>query len=82
MVSTYGNLSKIKEVLVITSGDDLAAPCGGCRQRIREFAVNVDIMINVCSINRGLLGKMPLKELLPYSFGPDYLLDKDGASRY
>ena len=29
---------RIKEILVIGDGDALCTPCGGCRQRIREFA--------------------------------------------
>src|SRR5580700_134590 len=29
---------RIAEILVIGDGEDLVTPCGGCRQRIREFA--------------------------------------------
>src|ERR1700728_1378965 len=29
---------RIAEILVIGDGDALCTPCGGCRQRIREFA--------------------------------------------
>src|SRR5579863_10281903 len=30
--------ARIAEILVIGDGDALCTPCGGCRQRIREFA--------------------------------------------
>ncbi len=29
---------RIAEICVIGGGEDLCTPCGGCRQRIREFA--------------------------------------------
>src|ERR1700678_2530782 len=29
---------RIAEILVVGDGDGLCTPCGGCRQRIREFA--------------------------------------------
>jgi cytidine deaminase len=29
---------RIAEICVIGDGEDLCTPCGGCRQRIREFA--------------------------------------------
>ncbi len=29
---------RIAEILVIGDGEELCTPCGGCRQRIREFA--------------------------------------------
>ena len=31
---------RIAEILVVGDGDGLCTPCGGCRQRIREFADN------------------------------------------
>ena len=74
--SAIGNLvsqgfSKIKEVLVIGSGNLLCSPCGGCRQRLREFA-SLEIQIHMCNI-KGHLKTSTLKELLPDSFGPENL---------
>ena len=40
----------IKEVLVIGGGKKLCSPCGGCRQRIREFAA-LTISIHMCNEN-------------------------------
>ena len=74
--SAIGNLvsngyAKIKEVVVIGSGDLLCSPCGGCRQRLREFA-SLDILIHMCNMN-GHLKTSTLGELLPDSFGPENL---------
>ena len=74
--SAIGNLVssgyvKIKEVVVIGSGDLLCSPCGGCRQRLREFAT-LDTLIHMCNID-GHLKTSTLAELLPDSFGPENL---------
>ena len=74
--SAIGNLisqgfSKIKEVVVIGSGSLLCSPCGGCRQRLREFA-SLDTQIHMCN-SEGHLKTSTLKELLPDSFGPENL---------
>ena len=63
--------SNIIEVVVIGSGDILASPCGGCRQRLREFSA-LDTPIHMCNIN-GHLKTSTLAELLPDSFGPENL---------
>ena len=49
----------------------LCTPCGGCRQRLREFA-KADTPIHVCG-PEGLRRTFTLEELLPHSFGPDNL---------
>ena len=69
-----GGARRIVEVLVIGGGDDLCTPCGGCRQRLNEFASD-DVPIHVCG-PEGLRKTVTLGELLPYSFGPSNL---DGA---
>jgi cytidine deaminase len=74
--SAIGNLvscgyTKIKEVVVIGSGDLLCSPCGGCRQRLREFA-SLDTLIHMCNMD-GHLKTSTLAELLPDSFGPENL---------
>ena len=62
---------KILEIVVIGSGDLLCSPCGGCRQRIREFA-SLDTKIHMCNEN-GHMKTSTLEELLPDSFGPENL---------
>src|SRR5271170_8113212 len=61
---------RIAEILVIGDGDALCTPCGGCRQRIREFA-NPSTRIHIAG-PEGVRAKFTLGELLPESFGPDH----------
>ena len=51
--------------------DQLCTPCGGCRQKIREFAA-ADTAIHVCG-PEGLKRSFTLGELLPFDFGPHNL---------
>ena len=60
---------RIVEVAVIGQGAALVTPCGGCRQRLREFADEAT-PIHVCGPD-GLRRTVTLGELLPLSFGPD-----------
>ena len=64
---------RIAEVVVMGKGDGLVTPCGGCRQRIREFAHD-ETPIHVCG-PEGLRKTVTLGALLPLSFGPDNLKD-------
>lgn len=59
---------RIQEILVIGDGEGLCTPCGGCRQRIREFADDATT-IHVAG-PEGVRRTFTLKELLPQSFGP------------
>jgi cytidine deaminase len=63
----------IVEVLTISNGEMIGTCCGGCRQKIREFAA-LDIPIYSCG-PEGLRRIFTLDELLPHSFGPENLLD-------
>jgi len=74
--SAIGNLvsqgfNNIIEIVVIGSGNILCSPCGGCRQRLREFA-SLDTPIHMCNID-GHLKTSTLAALLPDSFGPKNL---------
>lgn len=62
---------RILEMAVCGSGDELCTPCGGCRQRIREFA-GPDVRIHLCG-PEGHRATMTLGSLLPHSFGPNNL---------
>ena len=62
----------ITEIAVLGNGDVLCTPCGGCRQKIREFAAG-DVKIHCCTENGSLLKTFTLEELLPASFGPENL---------
>ena len=65
--------TRITEVAVMGNGTALCTPCGGCRQKIREFA-SVDIPIYSCG-PEGMRATFTLEGLLPMSFGPENLLN-------
>jgi len=69
-----GGQSRIGEIVVMGEGEVLCTPCGGCRQRIREFAAP-DTRIHVAG-PEGIRRSFTLDELLPFSFGPDNLTDR------
>ena len=62
----------IAEMAVIATGDLLCTPCGGCRQKIREFAKG-NVKIHMCGEDGKLKQTFTLDELLPASFGPENL---------
>ena len=62
---------RIEAILVLGDGAELCTPCGGCRQRIREFA-GPDTPVHVAG-PEGIRRSFALDELLPFSFGPDNL---------
>lgn len=62
---------RIAAILICGDGDALVTPCGGCRQRIREFGAP-ETQIHIAG-PRGLRASFTLDELLPHSFGPDNL---------
>jgi cytidine deaminase len=62
---------RIVSVLIMGQGPHLIAPCGGCRQRLREFAEETT-PIHLCG-PEGPRHKVSLGELLPLSFGPENL---------
>ena len=66
-----GGEKKIKTIYVMTKNDEGGIPCGGCRQRIREFS-DEDTQIMMCSPD-GVKTQLNLSELLPNSFGPEHL---------
>jgi len=72
MVSAGGR--RIAEMVVLAEGEALCTPCGGCRQRIREFA-DRDTPIHLCG-PEGIRRTVTLGELLPLSFGPDNLPER------
>ena len=63
---------RIVEMVVIGNGHGLCTPCGGCRQKIREFAAG-DVKIHCCTEDGELVRTFTLDELLPASFGPENL---------
>ena len=62
---------RIQAIAVAGRGDLLCTPCGGCRQRIREFA-DAETPIIICGED-GERARFTLVDLLPESFGPDHV---------
>ena len=58
-------------LLVLGEGPPWVTPCGGCRQKLREFATP-DVPVLVAD-SRGVQRRFTLDELLPHAFGPEHL---------
>ncbi len=65
-----GGERRVTEALVLAGGSGLVTPCGGCRQRLREFADDA-APVHLCG--EGEARTLTLGELLPLSFGPRHL---------
>jgi len=67
-----GGEHEIAELVTVTGGSTPGTPCGGCRQRIREFSSLVTV-VHSMTTESGLLNvaTMTIAELLPESFGPE-----------
>ncbi|GBQ37031.1 MAG: cytidine deaminase [Komagataeibacter hansenii] len=63
---------EIRRVVVCGGLDTPCTPCGGCRQKIREFA-GPDTTVTMVSPQGGVLLVRTLADLLPDSFGPGSL---------
>lgn len=66
-----GGARKIVEIAVIAEKLALCPPCGGCRQRIKEFA-GPETKIYLCD-DAGVKKTMTMEELLPHSFETEVL---------
>ena len=67
---------RIKTIVVIGTGAEPVTPCGGCRQRIREFA-GPETRIVCFGSESEKSSTYTMDQLLPDSFGPENL----GAAR-
>jgi len=63
--------TEIAEVLVIADGPVPVSPCGGCRQKLAEFASG-DVRITMATLS-GKSRTTTLAELLPGAFGTDHM---------
>jgi cytidine deaminase len=54
------------------AGAPPVSPCGGCRQRLREFSDNT-VPVWLCDPQGQVLERWTMAELLPASFGPQHL---------
>ncbi|GBR02979.1 cytidine deaminase [Acetobacter oeni] len=58
--------------VVVCGGAEPCPPCGGCRQKLREFGA-ADLKVHMVDPSGKVLITRTLGELLPDSFGPDNL---------
>ncbi len=63
---------RIAEVVIAAAGPLPCTPCGGCRQKLREFA-GPEVVIRMVDQQGSVLLRSTLEELLPHSFGPGNL---------
>ncbi len=63
--------TRIKEAYVVADCPNPVPPCGGCRQKIAEFA-DQDVIVTLATVD-GKEAKYTVAELLPGVFTPDHM---------
>jgi len=71
-VMVAGGGARVLAVAVCAQSTTPVTPCGGCRQKLREFAA-ADCPVWVADGTGVLVATHTLGELLPHSFGPEQL---------
>ncbi|CUX81041.1 MAG: cytidine deaminase Cdd [Roseibaca calidilacus] len=66
-----GGAQRIAEIVVIADSPTPVPPCGGCRQKIAEFA-GADVPVTLLSLN-GARQNTTVAALLPGAFGADHM---------
>ena len=66
-----GGCKLISEVLVVSEGDRLIVPCGGCRQKLLEFS-NEDTRVLLATKSK-IEKNLSIEDLLPFSFDKTFL---------
>ncbi|AOX16446.1 cytidine deaminase [Kozakia baliensis] len=67
-----GGGRQIEEIVIVGNGDVACTPCGGCRQRLREFG-RPDLVVRMVSESGETKLVRTLGALLPDAFGPENL---------
>lgn len=63
--------TRVVAAAVVGPGPMPTTPCGGCRQKLREFAADATPV--VVADGRSVQARFTLGDLLPASFGPQHL---------
>ena len=63
--------TRVRALVVVGDGPAWVTPCGGCRQKLREFAAPGTPVI--VANGEVVQARFTLDELLPQSFGPEHL---------
>ena len=62
--------TRFRRIVIAGRGEDFCTPCGICRQVMREFAPDLEV---ICLNGAGEERVFTLPDLLPHSFGPESL---------
>lgn len=68
-----GGDTKIAEVTIIADSPTPTPPCGGCRQKLAEFAAT-DVVVTLVTLD-GTTTSMTMGELLPGQFDASHMVD-------
>ena len=63
--------TRVRALVVVGAGPAWVTPCGGCRQKLREFAAPDTPVIVANEVK--VQARFTLEQLLPQSFGPEHL---------
>ena len=63
--------TRVRALVVVGEGPAWVTPCGGCRQKLREFAAAQTPV--VVANEKQVQAHFTLAQLLPESFGPEHL---------
>ena len=63
--------TRVVAALVVGPGPEPTTPCGGCRQKLREFAADATPV--VVADGGSVRARFTFGDLLPASFGPQHL---------
>lgn len=66
-----GGDTRIAEIAVIADSPKPVSPCGGCRQKIAEFAAG-EVVVTLATTD-GIVHETTVSALLPGSFDADYM---------
>lgn len=66
-----GGGGEIKEIAVIAERMARVTPCGGCRQRLAEFA-RPETRLHLCD-NEGIVETVTMEKIFPYGFDGEIL---------
>lgn len=60
-------VTHFRRIAIAGDSEDYCWPCGACRQMLREFGTELEVLV---ANRNGAYQRLRLDELLPHSFGP------------